>query len=46
MDYICFKRGIDTKAFGEEILNAVLYTSDVITDDNVINIKIGGGSCD
>ena len=44
MDYICFKKGIDTKAFGEKLLNAALYGSEVSSDDTGINIKIGCGS--
>ena len=43
MDYICFKKGIDTKAFGEKLLNAALYGSEVSSDDTGVNIKIGGG---
>lgn len=46
MDYICFKNGIDTKAFGEKLLNAALYGSEVSSDDTGINIKIGGGKDD
>lgn len=46
MDYICFKNGIDTKAFGEKLLNAALYGSEVISDDTGVNIKIGGGKDD
>ncbi|MBR7003039.1 MAG: SAM-dependent DNA methyltransferase [Neisseriaceae bacterium] len=46
MDYLCFKQGIDTKAFGEKLLNAVLYGSKVSADDTGVNIKIGGGSDD
>ncbi len=46
MDYICFKNGIDTKAFGEKLLNAALYGSEVTSDDTGINIKIGGGKDD
>ena len=46
MDYICFKQGIDTKEFGEKLLNAVLYGSEVTSDDNGVNIKIGGGKDD
>ena len=43
MDYICFKHGIDTKRFGEKILNAVLYESEVSSDGKCITIKIRGG---
>lgn len=46
MDYICFKRGIDTKDFGEKLLNSTLYSSEVDSDGANINIKIGGGSND
>ena len=46
MDYICFKKGIDTKAFGEKLLNAALYGSEVSSDDTGVNIKIGGGKDD
>ena len=46
MDYICFKNGIDTKAFGKKLLNAALYGSEVSSDDTGVNIKIGGGSND
>lgn len=46
MDYICFKNGIDTKAFGEKLLNAALYCSEVTSDDTGVNIKIGGGKDD
>lgn len=46
MDYICFKNGIDTKVFGEKLLNAALYGSEVSSDDTGVNIKIGGGKND
>lgn len=46
MDYLCFKQGIDTKAFGEKLLNAVLYGSKVSSDDTGVNIKISGDSDD
>ena len=43
MDYICFKKGIDTKELSEKLLSATLYGSEVSLDDNSVNIKIGGG---
>ena len=43
IDYICFKQGLDVKEFGETLLNATLYSSEVSSDENCINIKIGGG---
>ena len=46
MDYICFKNGIDTKEFGEKLLNVALYGSEVSSDDTGVNIKIGGGKDD
>ena len=46
MDYICFKNGINTKVFGEKLLNAALYSSEISSDDTGVNIKIGGGSND
>ena len=46
MDYICFKKGIDTKKFGEKLLNTVLYGSEVTSDDTGVNIKIGGDKDD
>ena len=46
MDYICFKKGIDTKEFGEKLLNAALYGSEVTSDESSVNIKIGGGRDD
>lgn len=46
MDYICFKNGINTKEFGDKLLNAVLYGSEVTSDNTGVNIKIGGGSND
>ena len=45
-DYICFKKGIDTKEFGEKLLNATLYGSEVSADDTGVNIRIGGESND
>lgn len=40
MDYICCKNGIDTKEFGEKLLNAALYGSEISSDDTGVNIKI------
>lgn len=46
MDYICFKQGIDTKEFGERLMNTVLYASEVTADDDGVNIRIGGDTSD
>ena len=35
-DYICFKKGIDTKEFGEKLLNATLYGSEVSVGTGLI----------
>jgi len=40
MDYLCFKKGIDSKELRERLLNAVLYSSEVSADENGINIRI------
>lgn len=40
MNYICCKNGIDTKWFGEKLLNAALYGSEISSDDTGVNIKI------
>lgn len=40
MDYICFQKGIDTKAFGDKLINAVLYGSNVTSDDNSVSIAL------
>ena len=29
MDYICFKRGINTKDFGEKVTAAILYSNKI-----------------
>ena len=40
MNYICFKQGINTKEFGEKLLNAALYAGEVSSDDTGVHIKI------
>ena len=42
-NYLCFKKGIDTKEFGEKLLNAALYGSEVSSDEDWINIRISKG---
>mgnify|MGYP004467372149 CR=1 FL=1 len=39
MDYVCFQEGIHTKEFGEKLLNMVLYTSNISSDNSRVNIK-------
>ena len=41
MDYLCFKEGIDVKALGERLLNAALYSSQILSDGKCVNVKIG-----
>ena len=44
MDYMMFERGIDAKTFSENLLNAVLYSSEVkVTTDGNITITLKGG---
>lgn len=45
MDYEMFKQGIDVKEFGERILKRVMYSSNVLeNDDNSISIVLKGGA--
>ena len=48
MDYLCFKKNIDTKELGEKLLNTTLYTSEVSSDDGnvIIKLKKGGDNND
>ena len=47
MDYEMYKQGIDVKEFGERILNRVMYSSNVLeNDDNSISIILKGGAED
>jgi imidazoleglycerol phosphate synthase glutamine amidotransferase subunit HisH len=39
MDYEMFKRGINAKEFNENLMQKVLYGSDVVEDDNNISIQ-------
>lgn len=43
MDYICFKQEINSKEFGEKLLKATLYSSEVSTDNSVVSININRG---
>lgn len=40
VDYLCFKQGIDIKEFGDKLVNATMYTSDVSSDDSSVQIKV------
>ena len=46
MDYEMYKRGIDVKKFKENLLDAVLYSSEVIETSKGIMIMIQGGAAD
>ncbi len=44
LDYMMFERGIDAKAFSDNLINAVLYSSNVMkTEDGNITITLKGG---
>jgi len=38
IDFICFQQGIHAKEFGEQLLNNILYTSNITSDKSKINI--------
>ena len=46
MDYEMFKQGIDVKEFGEQLLNKVLYASEVKGKNDKVNISLQGGTED
>lgn len=43
MDYIMFQKGIDTKDFGERLLNKAMYSSKVEADDKTVTISMEKG---
>lgn len=43
MDYEMFKRGIDVKDFKEKLIREVMYSSDVVKDEDTVNIKLKRG---
>ena len=43
MDYEMFKRGIDVKDFKEKLIREVMYSSDVVKDEDIISIKLKRG---
>ena len=45
MNYEMFKRGIDTKEFGNGVLQKTLYSSDISSDDKSVHVtlKVGDG---
>ena len=45
MDYEMFKRGIDVKEFGDDLLKKIIYSSNVIEDENqIITVTLKGGA--
>ena len=43
MDYIMFKKGIDTKDFGEKLLERAMYSSNVEADGETVTISMKKG---
>lgn len=43
MDYLMFKRGIDSKAFGEKLMNTAMYASSVKVDGDSISVVMQKG---
>ena len=39
-DYLMFKQGVDAKAFEEQLITRVLYSSQIATDEDSVNISI------
>ena len=46
MDFEMYKRGIDVKAFNDELMRKVLYSSDVSEDEKGTYIFVEGDSKD
>ena len=46
MDYLMFLQGIDSKDFGDKLLNAALYSSNISISDDQVNIAIRAGKDD
>lgn len=46
MDYLMFRKGIDTKDFGERLLSTALYSSDVGTGEGAVTISMQKGVSD
>lgn len=43
MDYLMFKKGIDVKNFGEKLMNLVMYSSHVSTDEKNVIVTMKKG---
>ena len=46
MDYLMFQKGIDTKSFGEKLLNTAMYASKVSSDKETVTISMKKGDAD
>ncbi len=46
MDYLLFQQGIDAKDFSASLMNAVMYSSEIQSDDESIRISISAGDRD
>lgn len=46
MDYLMFQQGIDAKEFGDKLLTATMYSSDISMADGNVNISIKAGDED
>lgn len=44
MDYLMFRKGIDTKDFGERLLQAAMYASTVVSDAQHVTISVPADS--
>ena len=42
MDYEMYKRGIDVKEFNEELIQKVLYSSEVSSEGSITTVTIKG----
>ena len=44
MDYEMYKQGVDVKNFNDRLLQRVLYSSDVSSENDVTTLKLKGGN--
>ena len=44
MDYEMFKSGIDVKKFNDELIQRVLYSSDIVSTDDNLSVLLKGGN--
>ena len=46
MDYLMFQQGIDAKEFGDKLLTAAMYSSEISRSDGSVSISIKAGDED